>query len=704
MLSQRHCLTVMSIAMALQLLGLALFCTSFAHAVGTSHTSQANHYDYNQQQQRRRQQTTITIIDANAPQEKEAVTTAPILCTSDILTDADIGGNQFISRAEYVNLLLDLAPHDCPVIESWLSEILLQSVFDELSCLCHEFGGIDGQDNCCLQAVGTPMLAAFAAPTHQVFPEAYTTTVCEKINAAIALTCPTSVTTTTTTTTVIAQDNDNDDATTETTTTTQEPSPETEGPITTAAPTEVATEENTQAGGMFEILVHDGQIIVEEEDEQQQDDPMQPDSDDVPIHEDIKDSTTPVAQGPATESVTANSDKAQEELNDTSTSAPAGIIVAIVFLILIAVALVGIAFWAKYNGLLGKAPGWAKFSEEDSVLSNTKDDGNENGSDDIDGSNNNSDACIGEDLPTPIRSNSRRNSFSSDDGDSSTDEELGDEEMGNRRYVQLTNNISTGVRKDVVRVEFQDNLSVWGRKKRRKTERKQRREERRRASLEAIPHERKNNMSEILSTLEMDLSKTPVAKLERLESSVSSSSDPASSDSGQSPSPVKPSSNVDIFDDSSDTSSYAGSPQSARNLTESMETSIEDWLGSGRVAPGTQLGNASFEDSVGQMTNAEATEAGDRSLAWSSAGSFAEQGTDTHTAFSTAPVVQRQSKDPVLQNWNAQRQDRTLLSTFGSFPVKAAFEIPTTGRTDSAPRLSSENIESKGTENEAQDK
>jgi hypothetical protein len=193
------------------------------------------------------------------PKEKNVITNPT--CTSQALLDADISGNQFISRAEYVNLLLDLAPPNCPIIDMWLNDEPLQDTFAELSCLCHEFGGIDGENDCCLQAMGVPMLAAFAVPD-SYYPEAYAEQVCALIDQVLVQECPSTVAPST-----------NSDSNPKTSAPSSSPTLSVGLSITTfdtvkpssmpsLSPTPVVSIEQTEAGDLVEVVIEDGHVTT----------------------------------------------------------------------------------------------------------------------------------------------------------------------------------------------------------------------------------------------------------------------------------------------------------------------------------------------------------------------------------------------------------------------------------------------------------
>ena len=626
----------------------------------------------------------------NTPQEKDValVTTTPV-CSRQILLDADISGNHFISRAEYVNLLLDVAPPDCPIIDAWLNDEPLQRVFEELSCLCHEFGGVDGEANCCLQAVGVPMLAAFATPDNPVtnYPEEYAALACAKIDTVVAEQCGSPTTTSSGSAGVT-------DPPTLAPTLAPSSAP-------TVTPTVAASEEETHVGGILDITFVDGDIEVEEElVEYDDDDSAGTNNDDKETDQDIQDdmeadihetqddlqqqqddeSTTTTSNGtesqddipqepmvgPTPEATDPPQDVPTTALEDqpivvdTSSRTPVGVILAALLVTVFCLTLAGVAIWAKRQQLFPNPWKSKQQSEVDSNLSFTKDENEEDDSDD-----NDSDACIGEDLPTPIRSNTRSHSFSSDDGDSTDEDSDLERPASGRRAIHMATagmSSSRTMKDGVVRAEFQDDLSVWGRRKRRKSERQQRREERRRASLEEVAPERKSNMGSILSTLELDLH----GGMERPSSSHSLASASTTVEGGAlSPAALNTTDGdhlaLDIFDDASDSSSYAGSPQNAHDALP-LETSIEDWLASNAMGAGVVAGGD--DRSVSSKLSVASSKV--------STGSFSKRGGVSMTP-PKQPLVQRQPKDPVLQDWNAQRQHQQPGSPqklgFGSFPV-----------------------------------
>lgn len=683
---------------------------------------------------------TVTATTVSSSSSATSSTNTAPGCTPQLLTKADISGNQFVSRAEYVNLLLDLAPPGCPIIQAWLNEEPLARVFNELSCLCHEFGGMDGEQNCCLQAVGLPMLASFATPfnTETNYPENYASLVCTKIDRVISEQCGPIIS----------------EAPTESPTT-EAPSPaQPDDVATTLEPTVSVTEEGTHAGGTEEIVIQDGQVVLDiyiqdddslnvfEEDndkEQQPENEENTDDDggDV-MEEDIEETQNDIQQQhdhekeasvattspsytagtasqddlpPPTPTVeeepqqpqdaTANNSTTAAATNavvDTSSETPVGVVLAALFVIAFIFTLAGWVVWTKRRQLFDNQP-WNKSGAgltSNSNLSYTKDENEEDDSGDDDLMMNCED-----DLPTPIRSNvsgskpkgkpSSNRSFSSDDGDSSgtdTDDDNDATATDIERAGFAMHTCPTaacagmGGKKGVVRVEFQDDLSVWGRKKRRKSERQQRREERRRASLEDVAPERKNNLNTILSNLELDLcgpdpaaagnASVTAGGIEVLGRPSSFHSLASESTKGGTPpgTPVGASNTnnagdhlaLDIFDDASDSSSYAGSPQHDQNVLP-LETSVEDWLANNAVPLG-----------AGAVTSDDRSVSSKLSVASSKAstGSFVKQ--PQHSK------IRRQPQDPLLQDWNAQRQKQRMGTPtkigFGSFQVASSSASP----------------------------
>ena len=684
---------------------------------------------------------TATSVSSSSSTTTSTTNKTPV-CSPQLLTKADISGNQFVSRAEYVNLLLDLAPPGCPIIQAWLNDEPLALLFNELSCLCHEFGGMDGEQNCCLQAVGLPMLAAFATPfnTETNYPDDYASLVCAKIDHVIAEQCGPAVT----------------DAPT-LAPTTQAPSPALEDAA-TLEPTVAVTEEGTRAGGTEDIVIQDGQVVLDiyiqdddsfsifdDEVEEQPDDIMEEDIEETqndiqqqeqqhdyekeasvntPSPSNTADTTSQDNMPPPPSAVdegefnqqpqdssssTANSTNTAPASNavvDTSSETPMGVVLAALFVIAFVFTLAGWIVWTKRRQLFENQP-WNKsgtgLTGSNSNLSYTKDENEEDESGDDELLVMKSEDVVGADLPTPIRSNvsgsklksrgkpSSNHSFSSDDGDSSGTDTDGDddpatddiERAGVAMHTCRTGSGMMGRKKGVVRVEFQDDLSVWGRKKRRKSERQQRREERLRASLENVAPERKNNLNTILSNLELDLcgpdpaatgnASVTVGGIEVLGRPSSFHSLASESTKGGTPpgTPLGASNSkstgdhlaLDIFDDASDSSSYAGSPQQDHNVLP-LETSIEDWLANNAMSVGAGV-VASDDRSVSSKLSVASSKA--------STGSFVKQPQHTKT-------VQRQPQDPLLQDWNTQRQkqksERPTKIGFGSFQVASSSASP----------------------------
>jgi hypothetical protein len=553
------------------------------------------------------------------PKEKNVITTP--ICTSQALVDADISGNKFISRAEYVNLLLDLAPSDCSIIDKWLNEEPLQGTFAELSCLCHEFGGIDGENDCCLQAVGVPMLAAFAVPD-SYYPEAYAKQACDMIDQVIAEECPSTATPQESTT-----------STKSPTTSAPAPSPTlTMGLSVTTFDTVVPSTmpslsttpgesfEQTDAGDPIEVVIEDGLVTTtggdasKETSKPEQGETLLGDTEEEGLQ--ILDDGTVEEDRPEEEAFiddddrdTSNDENGPGSMPTTSKETRVGIILAAMLVIFSVSTLVLLALWGRRHGLLQNP--W-KRSKEPTISTSTSDDH--------------------DDIETPRRSNARRShSFSSSEGDSSMDEEH-DPNFAQSASRKVRNS-------EVIRAEFQDDLSVWGRRKRRRQERKRRREERERALLEHNPPQHQSSITTILSTLDFDLGSGAPGGISGSLSRPTSTRSMASHRSG------KQEDMVDIFDDQSETSSYDGLPQQHMG-------DIEEWLDQNVQGKSRINGDGSIVVDDRSVTSHQ-------SLA-----SKRSDASATPKGKSPSPKKQlrRQPNDPPLLDWHAKRQQLNTAS------------------------------------------
>ncbi|CAB9505783.1 expressed unknown protein [Seminavis robusta] len=598
-----------------------------------------------------------------SPKEKDVM--ANPICSVEALTAADISGNDFISRAEYVNLLLDLAPADCHIIDMWLNDQPLKQTFEKLSCLCHEFGGIDGENNCCLQAVNVPMLAAFATP-NSYYPEEYAATACAMIDQVLVQQCPSTLRPTLSPTSSPTKSP-------KTTTTTNPPTPavnnglglsvttfETISPsaLPTTAPTPDDTLEMTEAGELVEVVIEGGEVTTttnvgeddqettnlgEEEDEEETPVEPPPEEEETLIDEagsndnDSSEELLPEPSSPApkedsveelpTEDVgpssglteTGSMPAQQEDIaRQTAKETPVGIILAVLLVITFMITLGLFAMWGTKRGYMENP--WKKPTE---MTVNT--------------------ASSGDDMETPRRSNTRRSqSFSSDEEDALSDDDDDDDdddvEVGKRRSKKGQSNNN-----GIVRAEFQDDLSVWGRRKRRRQERKQRREERQRQSLEQNPPQHQNTITTILSTLEFDLSGGSLAGIANGPLRPSSTKSMGSMRSGAG-SVMTPKENmVDIFDDKSDTSSFDGSPHHLDGPMP-VETSIEDWLDHLQCKSRINADGSIVHDDRSVMSHLSVTSKRSTTSSRRS------------TSMSPDKKLSRQPGDPVLQEWHSQRQ------------------------------------------------
>lgn len=567
-------------------------------------TAAASAHNQQQQQPQPRARILRDNNNNNTPKEKDVSAIPRQLCSTQALLDADISKNKFISRAEYVNLLLDLAPDECPIIDSWLNDAPLQSTFDELSCLCHEYGGVDGENNCCLQAVGVPMLASFAVPG-SYYADEYAAEACHIIDLVLHQECPMSFSPTDTPTVPPTRG-----PTLEPTTTEPSTSPST-------IPTVTESEEETQAGETVNVIIEGGDVTVEEppekmehyeggvtdddyhglahgeavlvtvlEEQEEEEEPGPPlpqsQSNDEEVVQQEEEVQEEEEEEPVVVVTTTESEKPEVTLKPSQPAttlppdtniplvqdgswndgglvlqqapqnpavhnqrqAPVGIVLAALLAVSFAMTLGLFALWGKRRREYKKQQ-----QMEPTVIS--------------DG---------GDHATTPIRSNASRSrtAWSSDGDDSSTEDDDDDSDIERPR---LASRAGGPV---VVRAEFQDDLSIWGRRKRRKQERKQRREERKSLSHQAQSYG--SSMSNVLNTLEYEGNANDGLMLSK--HNPASECSPHSSLAGKCSTihnPSTPKADIDIFDDTSETSScFDGSPEATQPLP--LETSIENWL------------------------------------------------------------------------------------------------------------------------------